>query len=360
MGNFYENLNHYIHGMTTMFFVVIPILLYQKRKYNSLINFLLRVMIFWLVIFLKDIVYLIDGLWTNERVTHITVSIDMLCIPVFSMFLFEVIKPGWVNFKKAFLMVLPTIILACIVIITDDQKVFNGLIIYSNVLAIVIAILTLRSTHNFNEYIKMNYSYTETISISWLRTVVFLLLVLMLVFSVVIWKGWILGESLYYLSSIMVFTYIYLRTMRHHIISVPDMLNPFTNDTGKEDNFRLPNETSAAETAQFAVKLQRLMEEQRIYLNPLLTLREVASKVGTNRTYLSEYLNRELKTKFYDYINSYRIREAEKLLLENKDAKIEDIAEQCGFNSLSTFLRSFEKTNGTTPAKFRASHTTKS
>lgn len=357
MGNFYENLNHYIHGMTTMFFVVIPILLYQKREGNGLINFLFRVMIFWLAIFLKDIIYLIDGLWANERITHITVSIDMLCVPVFAMFLFEVIKPGWVNFKKICLMVLPTIILAGIVIITDSQKVFNGLLIYSNIFAIVIAVLTLRSTHNFNEYIKMNYSYTETISISWLRTVVFLLLVLLLIFSVVIWKSWILGGSLYYLSSIIVFTYIYLHTIRHHIISIPDMLNPFTQDIDRENDIKLQDETSITETARFAAKLQQLMEEQRIYLDPLLTLRDVASRVGTNRTYLSEYLNRELKMKFYDYINSYRIQEAEKLLLENKDTKIEDVAEQCGFNSLSTFLRSFEKTNGTTPAKFRASHT---
>ena len=364
MGNFYENLNHYIHGITTMFFVIMPILLYQKRQCNSLINFLFRVMIFWLIIFLKDIIYLIDGLWASERATHITVSIDMLCIPVFSMFLFEVIKPGcWVNLKKVCLMALPTVILTSIVIITDDRRVFNGLIIYSNVLAIAIAVLTLRSTHNFNEYIKKNYSYTETISISWLRTVVFLLLVLLLIFSVITWKNSMLGESVYYLSSIIVFTYIYLRTMRHHIVSVPDMLNPFTQDIDKEnntDNAELQNEVSMVETARFAADLQQLMDEQRIYLNPLLTLREVASRVGTNRTYLSEYLNQELKIKFYDYINLYRIREAEKLLLQDKDAKIEKIAEQCGFNSLSTFLRSFEKLNGTTPAKFRAFHINKS
>lgn len=352
---FYENLGRYTHGMTTMFFIVIPILLYQKREKNSLIRFLYRVMLFWLAIFLKDIIYLIDGLWANTRVTHITVSIDMLCIPVFSMFLFEVVKPGWANFKRAFLMLLPTIILATIVIITDNQQVFDGLIIYSNVLAAVIAVLTLRSTRKFKEYIEKNYSYTETISISWLRTVVFLLLVLLLIWSVVTWKNSMLGKSAYYLSSIVVFTHIYLQTMRHHIISVPDMLNPFMHDTDEDNDIEPENEPSVAETAYFAAKLQQIMEERQLYLNPLLTLRDVAYEIGTNRTYLSEYLNREMKTKFYDYVNSYRIREAEKLLLKNKETKLEEIAEQCGFNSLSTFLRSFEKTNKTTPTKFRAS-----
>lgn len=352
---FYENLSHYTHGMTTMFFVFISILLYQKRERNSLIGFLFRVMVFWVAIFLKDVIYLGNGLWTSERVIHITVSIDMLCIPVFSMFLFEVVKPGWTNIQRGTLMLLPTVLLASAVIVTDSQRIFNALILYSNILAVLIAILLLRSTQNFNRYIKMNYSYTETISISWLRTVVFLLLVLMLLWSVVTWFDLMLGRSVYYLSSVVVFTYIYVQTMRHHVVAVPNMLSPFHN-TGETEVNEGPGNATKAETARFVAKLQQAMDEQHLYLNPLLTLRDVASAIGTNRTYLSEYLNRELKTNFYDYINSYRIREAEKLLLDDREAKTEDVAQRCGFNSLSTFLRSFEKAKGTTPAKFRVSH----
>jgi AraC-like DNA-binding protein len=217
-------------------------------------------------------------------------------------------------------------------------------------MAVLVAVLLLRSTRNFNRYIKMNYSYTETISISWLRTVVVMLLMLLALWSAVTVFDWGLGRSVCYVSSIAIFTYIYLRTMRHHVVAVPDMLAPSAHRMETEDG-----DATKAETACFIEKLREAMDVQRIYLNPVLTLREVAVAVGTNRSYLSEYLNRELKTNFYDYINKYRILEAEKLLLQNPAAKMEEVAELCGFNSRSTFLRSFEKATGTTPAKFRES-----
>ncbi len=350
----YENIAHYTHGMATMFFVFISILLYQKRMQNSLVRFLCRVMMFWAVIFLKDVVYLADGLWTSARVIRITSSIDMLCIPVFAVFLFEVVKPGWTTSTKVLLMLLPTIIPVGIIIFTDSVDIFRGLILYSNILAVVIAALLLRSTGNFNRYIKENYSYTETISIYWLRKVVFFLLLLLLAWSVVAWTNLMLGESVYYLFTIAFFTYIYRHTMSHHVISVPDTLNPFMHD-----DYGNEVQATATEKVRFAAKLVKTMEEEHMFLNPLLTLREVATATGTNRTYLSEYLNRELKTNFYDYVNSYRIHEAEKLLLSDKSVKLEEVSVRCGFNSLSTFQRSFQKVNGKTPARFRAEDASK-
>jgi AraC-like DNA-binding protein len=340
METFFESLAHYTLGMTTTFFVFIAILLYQKRRQNGLVRFLFRVVVFWAATFLKDIVYLVDGLWLNDRVNHIVVSIDMLCMPVFAVFLFEVVKPGWANFSKVSLVLMPTIIPAAIVIATDSTDVFRGLLLYSNLFAVVTAILLLHSAARFDRYIKMNYSYTETISIHWLRTVVIFMLLLLCVWSAVTWAGLVFGKSLYEIASVAVFTYVYLRTMRHHIVPVS------VHDIGEEP-------PRATDTAHLGVKLAHSMEERRMFLDPMLTLREVAAATGTNRTYLSEYLNRELDTNFYDYINSYRVKEAGKLLREDKNAKLEEISERCGFNSLSTFQRSFAKIKGMTPAKYR-------
>lgn len=57
-------------------------------------------------------------------------------------------------------------------------------------------------------------------------------------------------------------------------------------------------------------KLQEYMEKGRMFLNPKLSLTEVATAIGTNRTYLSEYLNNDLDTTFYEYVNGFRIKEA--------------------------------------------------
>ncbi len=346
---FFENLTYCTYGMTTMFTVFISILLYRQRGQNGLVRFLYRVMVFWSFILLKDIIYLAEGFGTDARIHRITAAVDMLCVPVFAVFLFEVVKPGWANAFKVSAMLLPTAVGIGIFVATDSAGVFRGLVLYSNIIAAGFAILVLRSVHNFNKYIKMNYSYTEQISIYWLRTVVVLLLLVLLLWSVVSFLDSQLGKSIYYLSLISVFTYIYVHTMRHHVVSMPNTLHLFTS--GTDDN-----ETPAAipGSEQMAAKLAWSMDDRRMFLNPMLTLREVATAIGTNRTYLSAYLNQKLQTNFYDYVNAYRVKEAEKLLVTERNLKIEEIAKRCGFNSLSTFLRSFNKINGITPAKFRA------
>ena len=53
----------------------------------------------------------------------------------------------------------------------------------------------------------------------------------------------------------------------------------------------------------FIKRFEECIYEEQIYLNPKLTLTDLALKVGTNRTYLSNYINHELKKTFFDFIN---------------------------------------------------------
>lgn len=95
------------------------------------------------------------------------------------------------------------------------------------------------------------------------------------------------------------------------------------------------------------------MENERMFLNPKLTLTEVATAIGTNRTYLSEYLNNDLRLMtFYEYVNGFRIKEACALLSSDERRTLMEIAELSGFNSLSTFNRAFVKSIGETPARY--------
>ncbi len=49
------------------------------------------------------------------------------------------------------------------------------------------------------------------------------------------------------------------------------------------------------------------MSKEQVFLNPKLTLSDLALRVGTNRTYLSNYINQVLHQTFFDYINSLRL-----------------------------------------------------
>lgn len=67
----------------------------------------------------------------------------------------------------------------------------------------------------------------------------------------------------------------------------------------------------------------------------------------------SNYLNQQLRTTFYDYVNQWRVARAKELLATRPDLSVEQVAEQSGFNSLTSFRRYFTKAVGTTPSKWR-------
>lgn len=90
-------------------------------------------------------------------------------------------------------------------------------------------------------------------------------------------------------------------------------------------------------------ELRRLMEDEQIFLRHDLKLSELASEVGTCRTYLSSYINNDLQMSFSDYINSHRISYARKLMADNPEMVLEDVALQAGFSSLTTFKRNLDK-----------------
>jgi len=101
--------------------------------------------------------------------------------------------------------------------------------------------------------------------------------------------------------------------------------------------------------------LKKVTVEHKPYLNPELTINDLAAMIPCNRHHLSQVLNEALKNSFYDYINFYRVEEAKQLLMNasKKNYKISSIAYDAGFNSLSTFNEIFRKHTGTTPSQFR-------
>ncbi len=93
--------------------------------------------------------------------------------------------------------------------------------------------------------------------------------------------------------------------------------------------------------------------DQGGYRTPGVTIDEAAHEMGTNRSYLSRYLNEVRHMTFYSWVAQMRISEACEILLNNPEASIEQVASQVGFTSLSTFSSTFKKVMGESPAKWR-------
>jgi len=102
-------------------------------------------------------------------------------------------------------------------------------------------------------------------------------------------------------------------------------------------------------------RLLELMEEDNLYADEDISLGRLSEHLKLTPHQLSEFLNRYRDVSFYTFITTYRIEEAKKLLLEDTDLTILQIAYSVGFNSKSAFNSAFLKLTGTTPQKFRKS-----
>ena len=98
-----------------------------------------------------------------------------------------------------------------------------------------------------------------------------------------------------------------------------------------------------------ASRFQHLMMDQHVFLQPKLTLDDVAESLRTNKTYVSKMVNNTYNLGFPELINILRVDYAEQYILTHREAKQEEIAQQCGFLSASSFNTVFKKVTGMTP-----------
>ena len=101
--------------------------------------------------------------------------------------------------------------------------------------------------------------------------------------------------------------------------------------------------------------LKKVMLTEKPYLNPDLNLQTLAQSIGVKEKDLSEVLNLGFSKSFYEYINSYRIEEVKKMLIDTDKKHLTNfaIAQEAGFNSKSAFFGLFKKHVGMTPGEFK-------
>lgn len=156
--------------------------------------------------------------------------------------------------------------------------------------------------------------------------------------------AFILIEALYMSISLVVWMFISYYIYKHE--SVLDELSDSQYIDMQDDTATITKDT------QIGKRIAILFEKEKVYLNPNLKVSDIAATIGTNRTYVSAYFNKETQCTFYDYVNRFRIEYACKQL-DCTDDKIVQIAETSGFNSAQAFIRVFTKIKGISPSKYR-------
>jgi len=103
-------------------------------------------------------------------------------------------------------------------------------------------------------------------------------------------------------------------------------------------------------------KIAQLLQNEKVYEDPELSLTQVAKQLKTNPSIISKVINQGFQLNFNDFINQYRIEAVKQKLKagEQKTQTLLSIAYDCGFNSKATFNRAFKKSTGLSPKDYLA------
>lgn len=107
-----------------------------------------------------------------------------------------------------------------------------------------------------------------------------------------------------------------------------------------------------ADSQELMERIHQLMDDRQPYLNPDLKVTDVASLLGVNSRYVSDCIKAVRGCSFPQYISTWRIDHAKRLLEQQPDAKIAAVAIQSGFANETSFFRTFKAVTGKTPREW--------
>ncbi len=198
------------------------------------------------------------------------------------------------------------------------------------------------------------FSETQTISFIWLRNFIYLIIA----GEIFKWT-WVLIDALlgnlpfeqdwwWQLLTIIIICYV---GIKGYAQPQPQRLT-FEADTKAEElEEALIKPSASTDYAEWKPKIEKLFVEQKIFLEPELSLADLARRLKTNTSVLSAAINQNFHKNFNDFVNEFRVAEFKRLaqLPEYQNLTLLAIAFECGFNSKATFNRAVKKVTGLSP-----------
>ncbi|KAB1156649.1 helix-turn-helix domain-containing protein [Flavobacterium luteum] len=238
-------------------------------------------------------------------------------------------------------------------------------------------ILTIRYYNRYKKLIVQLTSNADSMLYKWIKNYLIAFLIMLLLpyaFEVINYfypstnsykDGW-----WFYLAFSLVLYYIALTGYSNEVHSKigfkmsafdskPILLLTTSDSFPDEENiididFEEQNEKKSEEVEIWKKQIERLIQSEKLYQDPELTLAEVAKKLQTNTSVISKAINQGFQMNFNDFINNYRIEAVKDLFAkgEHKKSTLLGIAYDCGFNSKATFNRAFKKSTNFSPKEY--------
>ena len=402
-----EAFAHYMRGAVTLFFIFWCFILYAFVRRNRMMKLLFASTLYLTFSFLKDAIFLVNPWKNSEYLDNLVNVADLLCYPLVCAYFLEAVRPGFSTMTKIVGAFCVQALFVPLFLIYPSDWVMGCAFTVSNVTILYTLIAVMLFAFRYQHMLFLNYSYQNRIDVVWvaIACLVYFLThyIYMYAFDHTTW----LSEALFDLYSILIWTALFLLSRRHKVVLAADLFKQRMSGThaqrmeaahetetapvegtGNDLDAETDHEAlcavevqSAAEQGHpqmepaaegqtdsqepagrelnrdtlLAQRLNHCMVHDKPYLIPKLSLGDLALAIGTNKTYLSDYFNNNLHTTFYEYINRYRVMAARRMIysmaLSNR-VNMDAVAEQSGFNSLSSFNRYFVKSMGVTPKQY--------
>ena len=199
------------------------------------------------------------------------------------------------------------------------------------------------------------YKNLNSINISWLKTLLKIDLIIMFV-SVIpcfYFSNERTSNIIAQLTMDIQLIYIFAKTTWQTGVFPSELKSELkTDEKSKESVLKISDDL----VEEYLKKLLVFMEEKKPYLNEDCTIQCISEQIGISVHHLSNILNQRFDTNFPDFINQYRINEAQKIINSSLSDKmtLEAIGYECGFGSKSSFNKAFKKLTNLTPSEYRA------
>jgi AraC-like DNA-binding protein len=219
----------------------------------------------------------------------------------------------------------------------------------------VFTVLTFRMHRQHTRNLPSDFSYTEGSTLGWIR---WNIIIILLKGITALFFISVEGRMVKMLGSLLLIIEPVISTIwvirQKELYRQPVLKEPQDEQTGFNDD-NAPLELSFEKRKKLHQDLLWLLKQDEIFKDPDLNSEKVREMLGTNRTYLSQLINQEMGTTFYQLINKYRLNKSVEMMKnpEHQHIPLRNIAEICGFKSLGAFSTFFKQVYGKTPTEWR-------
>lgn len=294
----------------------------------------------------------------------IYVICNLLVYPLY-LYYITMLTKGTVSSHQRWLTVLPPVIIGIVVAVVyimmsgEESRQFVDTYLYKNSIeglsglamvqavvhqlakclfaigVLVVLFVGIRRIHNYNRLIDSIYADNDDKRLYGITTI----LILMVLTGILSFAVNVVGRFVFLSSKIPFVVLACFFSGLLYLLCYRGFVQQFSfADIAREEREETMDTVSQD---NYSHLLQKIDDEQ-LYLQPGLTLSELAQQLGTNRTMLSRMVNEETGMPFAEFINRKRIAYVRRLEKEHPESRKEDLAAQAGYTSMRSFYRNYQ------------------